>query len=95
MSIVIGEVAIFRPACSLICKEEIILCSVCIFFHGLNLFGLERSCKLHQGQPMTWCINELCTKDCNKDYQERRVKKAYCTGIYPFTKVYCVCNVCD
>ncbi|KAI4996423.1 hypothetical protein ZWY2020_010879 [Hordeum vulgare] len=76
-------------------EGKTILCILTVLLLIGNCAHAERSCKLHQGQPMTWCINELCTKDCNKDYQERRVKKAYCTGIYPFTKVYCVCNVCD
>ncbi|KAF7033397.1 hypothetical protein CFC21_044501 [Triticum aestivum] len=83
MRIVIGEIAIFSPAYFLICKEE-----------SVNLFGLE-TCTEHRANKGATCINEGCWKDCARDYHGHYVKNAYCTGVYPFTKVYCVCDVCD
>ncbi|KAM3354827.1 hypothetical protein ACQJBY_025528 [Aegilops geniculata] len=53
------------------------------------------TCTEHRANKGAACINEGCWKDCARDYHGHYVKNAYCTGVYPFTKVYCVCDVCD
>uniref|UniRef100_N1QPF9 Knottin scorpion toxin-like domain-containing protein n=1 Tax=Aegilops tauschii TaxID=37682 RepID=N1QPF9_AEGTA len=55
----------------------------------------EKTCTEHRANKGAACINEYCWKDCARDYHGHYVKNAYCTGVYPFTKVYCVCDVCD
>ncbi|EMS47656.1 hypothetical protein CFC21_038253 [Triticum aestivum] len=82
MRIVIGEIAIFTLAYFLICKEE-------------RATATAQTCKEHRANKGAACINEGCWADCARDYHGHYVKNAYCTGVYPFTKVYCVCDVCE
>lgn len=60
MRIVIGEVAIFRPACSLICKEEIILCSLLALERATARISTSYFGNFFENTAMWKCVSTAC-----------------------------------